>query len=72
MLEDYRTIALRVERALASVEPGTRLRLDDGTLVSAMPTTTVAEKVHGPVTAEQVYELATAVLYANLQRKGKG
>lgn len=72
MLEEYRTIALRVERAFANVPPGMRLRFEDGSLVVAMPNTTVTEKAEGPITAEQVYELAAAVLYANLERKGKG
>lgn len=72
MLEDYRSIALRVERALAAVPGNTVLRLQDGTPVLAMSSTTATEQAHGLVTAGQVYELATAVLYANLERKGKG
>jgi len=72
MLEEYRTIALRVERALAALPGEAVLRDPDGKPLISLPSPTASEQAPGPVTVAQVYELASAVLYANLERKGKG
>ena len=72
MLDEYRTIALRVERALAALPSDAVLHDHDGKPLISLPSPTASEQAPGPVTIGQVYELAAAVLYANLQRKGKG
>ena len=57
---------------LAALPGEAVLRDPDGKPLISLPSPTASEQAPGPVTVAQVYELASAVLYANLERKGKG
>lgn len=71
MRESLYHIAIKVERALSNTPLKTVLRGDGNKPLVAMAGNRAAVMVHGTVTAEDVYELATAVLYYKLERKGK-
>lgn len=69
--ESLRDTALRVERAIAMLPQESVIRDCDGKPLIAITNVKASEYVEGAITAMDLYELATAVLYLKLERKGK-
>jgi hypothetical protein len=70
-IDSLRTTALKVERAVAALPQTSVIRDADGQPLIAITNIKATEYVDGVITASDLYELATAVLYLKLERKGK-
>ena len=71
MREDLRTTAIRVERALANIPAGTVIRHDKGKPLIAQAGNRANVSVEGVITAGDLYELASAILYLNIKREDR-
>jgi hypothetical protein len=72
MREELRTTAIRVERALANVPASTVIRQDKGKPLIAQAGNRANVTVEGVITAGDLYELASAILYLNIKREDRG
>ena len=72
MREDLRTTAIRVERALSNIPPKMVVRLDNGRPLMPHAGNRANVIVDGVITAGDLYELATAILYLNIKREDRG
>lgn len=71
MREDLRTTAIRVERALANLPVSTVITHGKGKPLIAQAGNRANVAVEGVITAGDLYELASAVLYLNIKREDR-
>lgn len=64
-------IALKVERAVGALPPDAIMHTDSGKPMESVSGKHTSVRADGFVTARDLHELATAVLYLKLVRKGK-
>lgn len=69
--ETLEHIALKVERAVGNMRPDAMIHTDSGRPLESMPGGHATIRAEGVVTASDLHELATAVLYLKLARLGK-